>query len=194
LESIEQHDLADRIGRPFETAHDPVGEVYLHLDADHAEILYVAADPFPPADYWQGGTRGRIADRAATDSPLVLPIDVTEDGAGIGRLSFDPEGSAAEGKVLVAPDTLVAGHRAGRVSFADFLQWGERQVGSYDAWRKGEVYGVVRESLSLSRGSSGLPDTQADWAVLDLAGAERLLRETVERREAELGPQAGPRP
>jgi len=188
LDTIEPDDIPGRIGRPYETAHEPAGEVHIHLDGDHAEILYVAADPFPPTDFWAGGARGRLADPAEADSRLALSLRVTEEGA---ELAVGPP--TAGGKVLLPPESFVSAYAEGRAGGGDLLAWGRRQVAAYDAWRRGEVYGVVRESLSLSRGSSGLPDVQANWAVLDFAGAEDLLRETAERRASELGQSGAPR-
>lgn len=183
MDAIDPDELPLRIGREIETAHEPVGEVHLHHDPDlgHVEILYVAADPFPPADFWSGPGRGRLAppgDAAAGGVPLRL----TEDGAEIG------DGHGPADAVLLPPVSLDGSDPA------SVREWARREAAAFAAWRRGEVYGVVRESLSLHPGSSGLPDVSARWGVLDLAGAERALREAVERREGELAAAAAPRP
>ncbi len=167
------------LSEEFETAYEPVGDVAVSHDAatGRAEIRYVALDPLPPRRFWpQDGSRGRLvplrAREAATEAagaPLALPVRVSPDGARIAL----PTGGTRDGTHLYVPPPAQSGRH-------DLLDWSRRQVAAYDSWKRGEVYGIVREMVLIGPGGEAESlDVSPDWLRLDLDGAREALADAV---------------
>ncbi len=199
MRSISLAEVAEALGvEGFEPAHDPVGEVYVRVepDAGRAEVLYVARDPLPPRRFWpEDGSRGRLvslrardAAREAEGAALVLPVRVSPDGAQVVLPTGETRGST---HLYVPPPARSAAVAEGREDHGALLDWSARQLAAFDAWRRGETYGVVREILSCEDGFAEPQDVDAKWLRLDLDGAGEAL----EAEAAVLSePRPGPRP
>lgn len=199
MRSVSLEDVADALGvDEFEPTHEPVGEVYVRAEpeAGRAEILYVARDPLPPRRFWpDDGSRGRLvplrardAAREAEGAALVLPVKVSPDGAQVVLPTGATRGST---HLYVPPPARSAAVAEGRESHDSLLDWCSRQLASFDAWRRGETYGIVREILSCEDGCAEPQDVEPRWLRLDLDGAtEALEAEAALLSET----RAGPRP
>lgn len=184
-EIVPFEELADRLGLSAspELAHDPVGDVVLRTypDGRNVEISYVALDPLPPRQFWpRDGSRGRLVPLKGkdpvSDAAVVLPVRVTSDAATVVLPTKETRG---ETHIFLPPPHRSEAVRSGSASFGELVEWSRRQVDAFDAWRKGEIYGIVREALALD--ASGLLQpvkVDADWVRLDLDGATDTLRES----------------
>ena len=198
MQALTPDTLARALGvEALDLSQDPVGHVYARVDPDgeHAEVRYVALDPHPPRVFWPpDGSRGRLlplrardAAREAADAALVLPVRVTRDGAFV---ALPTQGTRGSTHIYVPPEPMSRAVSAGEATLEGLMAWSRRQVSAFDSWKRGEVYGLVREVLGLSEdGGTETREVDARWLRLCLDDAYEALEE-----ESSVEPVPAPAP